>query len=171
MAGRYMRPKPRPTRPPTLTCTTRMFCSVGPDSMYSPAISSPEKPLKISPSIVRTDEVRYLQMQRRRQALWWLGDQAATRKQLPGAHCNDRSLVKMMFSEKIVENQQKVVEIPSQCEEGHYAAGKNCFSATHPKVVGKWRQQKSKTVPESILKMLYLQFTNQTDCLFVWNRI
>ena len=43
MAGRYMRPKPSPTRPPTQTCTTRMFCTVGPDSMYSPAMSSPEK--------------------------------------------------------------------------------------------------------------------------------
>ena len=55
------------------------------------------------------------------------------------------------------------MKTPSQGEEGHDAAGEDRLGATHPKVVGKGRKQKSKTVPESILEMFYLLFsTNQT---------
>ena len=55
------------------------------------------------------------------------------------------------------------MKAPSQGEEGHDAAGEDRLGSTHPKVVGKGRKQKSKTVPESILEMFYLLFsTNQT---------
>ena len=58
------------------------------------------------------------------------------------------------------QNQAKMEMEPSQGEEGHYTAGENCLGTTNAKVVGKWRQQKSKTVPESILEMFLFAIFN-----------